>query len=779
MKVFELPRESVIKSPAGKLFVVTKCERQSPYWCIVSCKEKDDPTDSTMVHISWPSIGWMYSSVPGLEVQPPLTYIDQKFPSPLYLHGPINWSDDRILLYSRKYNDISCESFSAKRYYDLILAREQYMDLINFDHKTQFDSENVSISHAQNESCYEYKLLLLHNLFRNQQSSLNCVKFFQNDYLKMMNSTHTAVDEFILFPLCPRDEISYSGVLLTSINISTHLGLIEKTTNAKFKPAKNAHLRRIFQFGDVLTDERMANIDLRVLSHLTKIGHEDYVRVIYNSTKTYIKQHDYLHEIIHYLGTVFKVDYPGFLQPIQVLIGTKRIGIDPVKGKWRDHEYFIEKVLNACKHLRLVSFFRHHDQLFNSPLTGDELVAEIKRKYNTYCKLLEICPCEISRRVSLFIKRAQSWRRASDGVRKGDFILLEEETTRWIPIWKKSKKPYYYKAGLRRLETMNAMSPPEMELMRRNRFIRMSAGKHFISVDDFCEKHNLMQKDVTENDFLDNVVEQSKHLHFFRRCGDELFGVTHHKSTTIPSTNDDVCIIVSFLEKVGVFEHFSVNNKLNDNTFWEHVEVPKTRKGGAADVSKGVVPLDDYEENCRAVLLSWKDQEQSIPYKENNHAEDDTMLLGDADTGYTERITANDLNESDDENISDDICQDIEPDETRIRTVLTTVEEQTAVLKQLCKVHRYKTNDECLKDLYDGGIILMENVVTEQDTLHATIKREENLIHKAVSFFCKRMKTNMDEIKKIVEVSKQQKDDEIILSQWEVDYIKWSNEINH
>ena len=80
-----------------------------------------------------------------------------------------------------------------------------------------------------------------------------------------------------------------------------------------------------------------------------------------------------------------------------------------------------------------------------------------------------------------------------------------------------------------------------------------------------------------------------------------------------------------------------------------------------------------------------------------------------------------------------------------------------------------------IKDLYDDGVILMKNVVAEQDTIHATIKREVDLIHKAVSFFCKRMKTNMDEIKKIVELSIHQKDEDIILSQWEVDYIKWCN----
>ena len=85
---------------------------------------------------------------------------------------------------------------------------------------------------------------------------------------------------------------------------------------------------------------------------------------------------------------------------------------------------------------------------------------------------------------------------------------------------------------------MNAMEAHEVELMRVNRFVRMTKGKHSISIDDFCEKHNLMQKDVKENDYICSVVDQSKHLHLFRRCGDEIFGVINHKSTSIPSTKD-------------------------------------------------------------------------------------------------------------------------------------------------------------------------------------------------------------------------------------------------
>ena len=103
--------------------------------------------------------------------------------------------------------------------------------------------------------------------------------------------------------------------------------------------------------------------------------------------------------------------------------------------------------------------------------------------------------------------------------------------------------------------------------------------------------------------------------------------------------------------------------------------------------------------------------------------------------------TENDSIESDNEVINDDICQNIGPDETRISTVLTSVEEQTAVLKKMCKVNRYQTNDECLKDVYDGGGVLMENVIAEQATSHTIIKRGQlDLIHIAVSFFVRERK---------------------------------------
>ena len=64
----------------------------------------------------------------------------------------------------------------------------------------------------------------------------------------------------------------------------------------------------------------------------------------------------YLHENIHRLQGIYKLFYGGIIQPIQVLLGMKKIRLDPTKGSWSDHEYLVKCIMFAIERLRMENF---------------------------------------------------------------------------------------------------------------------------------------------------------------------------------------------------------------------------------------------------------------------------------------------------------------------------------------------------------------------------------------------------------------------------------------
>jgi hypothetical protein len=52
---------------------------------------------------------------------------------------------------------------------------------------------------------------------------------------------------------------------------------------------------------------------------------------------------------MHQLGVVYTMFHGGFMQPLQVANGIKKVMGDPLKGKFKDHERFVVKLFKACQ----------------------------------------------------------------------------------------------------------------------------------------------------------------------------------------------------------------------------------------------------------------------------------------------------------------------------------------------------------------------------------------------------------------------------------------------
>ena len=101
------------------------------------------------------------------------------------------------------------------------------------------------------------------------------------------------------------------------------------------------------------------------------IGKEEYVEVMMSAYNKLVFAQCYLHENIHRLQGIYKLLYGGYIQPIQALLGMKKIKLDPTKGSWSDHEYLAKIILFAIERIRMENFML---------LTGKVIIEDYERQ---------------------------------------------------------------------------------------------------------------------------------------------------------------------------------------------------------------------------------------------------------------------------------------------------------------------------------------------------------------------------------------------------------------
>jgi hypothetical protein len=152
-------------------------------------------------------------------------------------------------------------------------------------------------------------------------------------------------------PLLPRDKMQRNELYLACIDILEAMGLLDDK-NKHATPVYGSNWQRIFQYGDVLTIQKLHQQNPGILKTMTHIGKQDHAKTIHSMlNETCVRYHDYLHKNMHRLQALYKIYYPGFIEACCCVLETKRVGIDPTKGRWRDHKDIVIKILTALKRL--------------------------------------------------------------------------------------------------------------------------------------------------------------------------------------------------------------------------------------------------------------------------------------------------------------------------------------------------------------------------------------------------------------------------------------------
>ncbi len=131
-------------------------------------------------------------------------------------------------------------------------------------------------------------------LHRNiQRFQLHCLEYFNEAY-------HT-VDEYVWLPLLGKDEMHKDELFLATVDILSQFGMID-SSSGKARVVAGSDLRRLFQFGDVLTIQKLHQLNRSVLKNMTHIGNEVSAQALHKMfNNNSIRNHDYRHENIHRL----------------------------------------------------------------------------------------------------------------------------------------------------------------------------------------------------------------------------------------------------------------------------------------------------------------------------------------------------------------------------------------------------------------------------------------------------------------------------------------------
>ncbi len=397
------------------------------------------------------------------------------------------------------------------------------------------------------------------------------IKRYQLHSLEYFNEAYHTVDEYVWLPLLAKDEMHKDELYLATVDILSQFGMID-TSSGKAQVVPGSDFRRLFQFGDVLTIQKLHQLNPSVLRNMTHIGNEVSALALHKMfNNNSIRNHDYLHENIHRLQAIYKIYYPGFIEICCSIIGAKRVKIDPTKGSWRDHENMVLKIALAIKHLRLHNFLQQESPSLNVELTPMDRLWNLQDEYSNYCQSLLVCPDEVTRYCALFLDAVDRWENCKEAVRMGDWATLEVEALDWLPIWAATKKPLYALETMRRNEINYNLDAEELEYMRMGRFVRLTPNGACISYDDFCEKQNYAMKQCSNHPDMEVMVRKSHHLHAASRCFKLMVGNESGRHAAVPSTHDDVQALYKFFVRCRIFRTPNNAQRLDDMSFAQHV----------------------------------------------------------------------------------------------------------------------------------------------------------------------------------------------------------------
>ena len=272
-------------------------------------------------------------------------------------------------------------------------------------------------------------------IMNHSSKQMHYVRTFERDILNVINPQQKVQDKFHFFPICPREETSTKGMLLTSATLNESLGLLYKLPSGEFELDVNAMERKVAMHGDALSCITHTNSKVAIAKKGTVPGNERLVNDLLGAHSRIDMQKGLFHQLMHQCAVIYIKFYGGFMQPMQVALAKKRVKGDPVKSNFQDHDKHQMELYHAARRFRFAMFIEsstvedlEHDRL----LEGGKPLLSLEGRFKQFCEAFETSDHQPSRVVALYLKDVSSYSRCKDGIRNNNYWLLEKESCDWM-----------------------------------------------------------------------------------------------------------------------------------------------------------------------------------------------------------------------------------------------------------------------------------------------------------------------------------------------------------
>eukprot|EP00956_Cyclotella_meneghiniana_P039075 scaffold165108_cov103-Cyclotella_meneghiniana.AAC.1 len=183
-----------------------------------------------------------------------ITYTDQYVPRSTRQLVPTNIDSRELLIGNRSWmkdeeSEIELRPFDPRQHVEIVKAARRIHQLVMFKKWCAGDEVVSSNTHGSViTACSAIDRFLSAN-----PKVLKNIKTYQQDSVKYWNVAHYAVDQVMLFEICPRNEMKNDEATIALQHMMEELGMLYETDRGNLRLSKLANRRLVFQYGDVLS----------------------------------------------------------------------------------------------------------------------------------------------------------------------------------------------------------------------------------------------------------------------------------------------------------------------------------------------------------------------------------------------------------------------------------------------------------------------------------------------------------------------------------------------
>jgi hypothetical protein len=249
-----------------------------------------------------------------------------------------------------------------------------------------------------------------------------------------------------------------SGVVVKFLLLS---GLVH-FEKGRYELANDIAKRHLIMFGDGLSCERFRNCRDRLIEKQGSFTthYEDVTVLLTALENVYMLPGDLHGGRFHTLGPVYSLFYGGFLQPIQIALGYKRINNKKVEKTFQQASVFVLRVLYEAERAmydaflfelerdKLPAILEHvTDAAVLASFLADEIAVWIEKKLSTSTD--EMFWFGLN-----FINVTLGFRLFGCAIRSGSYMVIEHLWIKFCSIWKLMGKKIYTEIALNQIEDL-------------------------------------------------------------------------------------------------------------------------------------------------------------------------------------------------------------------------------------------------------------------------------------------------------------------------------------